>query len=204
LLLGLILLSALTLLGVASGSNSVLQGQMAQNLENHIHSRQAAAFAIRWGEAWLLSRPGSERPPGCETGCDSDDVIRSTGSIPYPLEQSTQSWWDSAAHEAGTDPQTGVSLSPGVGPDVTPPRWFIEEIHHQAVTVDDSVLDIGFYRIVAHGSGPYDHRCTWKRTLRPAHHDLRGDRGTTLGHRCHRRPLSTRCNPVTILCRFLS
>jgi hypothetical protein len=133
---------------------------MAQNLENHINSRQAAAFAIRWGEAWLLSRPGSERPPGCETGCDSDDVVRSTGSIPYPLEQSTRSWWDSAAHEAGTDPQTGVSLSPGVGPDVTPPRWFIEEIHHQAVTVDDSVLDIGFYRIVAHGSGPYDRHIT--------------------------------------------
>jgi Tfp pilus assembly protein PilX len=155
LLLGLLLLTALTLLGVAAGSDAVLQSQMAQNLENQNHSRQASEFALRWGEAWLLGLESTGRPTPCTEDCRGGDVIRGLDSFPYPVEHTAASWWDAAAFEAGVDPQNGVRLSAGSGLYSTLPLWVIEEVHHQAIADADPELDIGYYRILAYGRGPF-------------------------------------------------
>ena len=69
LLLGLILLSAVSLIAVVAASGSILQRQMASNFADSARALESADRAEAFASAWLYSRPAIEREAGCISEC---------------------------------------------------------------------------------------------------------------------------------------
>ena len=64
LLLCLLFLTTLTLLGLSASAETVMQDQLATNLQETDHARQSALTAQKWAENWLLELEGPA-PDSC-------------------------------------------------------------------------------------------------------------------------------------------
>lgn len=155
LVVGLVLLAALSLLALTSGRGMALQHRMAGNADENMQALHNATMAASAARAWLESRADVEREPGCLTDCLLPVAIRNAGELPPRPELESAAWWRANAFEAGTDPQSGEDLGYRPG-GAEPARWMIEEILYQPADRDDPdtpVGGVGYYRVLARGSG---------------------------------------------------
>jgi Tfp pilus assembly protein PilX len=155
LIMGLILLAAISLLALTSARGMVLQHRMAGNLEENLVALHNASIAAADARTWLESRADVEREAGCLADCLLPVAIRNAGELPSRPEFESAAWWRANGYLAGTDPDTGDDLGYGTG-GIEPARWIMEEIRYEAVEAEDSelaVAGVGYYRVLARGSG---------------------------------------------------
>lgn len=69
LLLCVLLLASLSLLGLAAGTDALLQERMGANLAASTSKLRSADRRLRALETQLMALPGFERPPGCPDAC---------------------------------------------------------------------------------------------------------------------------------------
>src|SRR5262245_55827475 len=103
LLLGLILLVAICLLALVATSSMILQQRMAGNFSDTQNARQAAAWAVSQGEAYLFGVGQDQRAGGCTTRCflpPSSSVILQPEDLPAFPEQQDLDWWKSWGRSA--------------------------------------------------------------------------------------------------------
>ena len=152
LVLCLLMLSALTLLGLSAASDRVLQDRMSSNLLEGSHAGSSAHTALKWGEQWLFSLDGTTRPAACSGACTGTQVIRSKGALSEDAEHKDLNWWQANANPTGKDPVTGATLDEGLAEQNTGSYWLIEELQTQPVLVSDSkATEIGYYQVIARG-----------------------------------------------------
>jgi Tfp pilus assembly protein PilX len=151
LLLCLVLLTALTLLGLAAASDQRLQIRISGNMARAAEARIAAEEALSWAEAWLLSLPGGERPVACRADCAAGQVIQAGASLPAGPERTDPQWWTDRGHQAGQDPVDGEILDPRLAS--LQAAWVISEIAVPAEYTDGLEVELGYYRVIARGVG---------------------------------------------------
>jgi Tfp pilus assembly protein PilX len=155
LLMGLVLLAAISLMALMAANGMLLQRRMSANFGASNSALGNAARAATAARAWLNSRPDFERENGCLTGCLLPPAIHSPGELPLHPEFESAAWWRLNAVAAGSHPETGAPLAPG-GLEVSAPRWVIEEIHYAPLAVESSgsaATGVGYYRILARSDG---------------------------------------------------
>jgi Tfp pilus assembly protein PilX len=155
LIMGLILLAAISLLALTSARGMVLQHRMAGNLEENLEALHNASIAAADARSWLESRADVEREAGCVTDCLLPVAIRNLGELPPRPEFESAAWWRANGFLAGADPESGDGLGHGSG-GVEPARWIMEEIRYEPVDAEApelTVAGVGYYRILARGSG---------------------------------------------------
>lgn len=165
LLLCIMLLAAVTLLGLAAASDYVLQERMSNNLAGGAYAEQSANAALGWGEAWLMGLAGSERPTACNEPCAQSDIIRTEGAYgPTPQHQDSD-WWQQHGFAAGHDPVSGALLDAVQAEMANQAYWLIEEIHISNWQQDQlpgpeqgAGSEMGYYRIYASGSALHSMR----------------------------------------------
>jgi hypothetical protein len=147
LLLGLLLLTALSLLGLAAVTDSTLQVRMAGNLEAEEAALQRARSALAWGERWLLSLEGTVRPAPCASAsCDPALPIHETDDSLVPERQDDR-WWRDHAVKDGLDPALGLLVADRTPTGAPAARWRVEELHVTPAT--DGTPELGWYRVLA-------------------------------------------------------
>ncbi len=154
LIMGLILLAAISLLALTSARGMVLQHRMAGNLDENLEALHNASIAAADARSWLESRADVERETGCPADCLLPVAIRNAGELPARPEFESAAWWRANGYLAGADPESGDSLGYGSG-GVEPARWIMEEIRYEPVEAGDpelTVAGIGYYRVFARGS----------------------------------------------------
>jgi Tfp pilus assembly protein PilX len=155
LIMGLLLLAALTLLAVMSANGMVLQRRMAANFEDRALALENADLAAAAARAWLDSRADVEREAGCQAGCLLPAAIHGVGELPPNPEFESADWWRSTAVLTGTHPESGDSLGTAHYGG-SPSYWIVEEIHFEPFAdpiEDPAVAGIGYYRLFGRGSG---------------------------------------------------
>ena len=165
LLICIMLLAAVTLLGLAAASDYFLQERMSNNLAGGAYAEQSANAALEWGEAWLLGLAGSERPAACNDPCAESDIIRNAGDYGPAPEQQESVWWQQHGFAAGYDPVSGALLDAVQADMANRAYWLIEEIHVGSWQPDevpapeqDPGTEMGYYRIYASGSALHSMR----------------------------------------------
>jgi Tfp pilus assembly protein PilX len=149
LMLCLLLLTSLSMLGLAAASDYLLQSNMTGNLVDQQRTDQSASSALKWGENWLFGLPGVIREPACSTGCTATQVIREHASHSAGIGQRDLGWWQLHAYRAGTDPVTGTSLDSFASGPQGGGYWLIEEVYLRDETVNEQVSETAFYRVLA-------------------------------------------------------
>jgi len=149
LLICLLLLTSLTLLGLAAASDANLQGRMAGNLEEARLSARTADATLAWAENWLLSLDGAQRPATCGGICEPGEVIHESGSYPVAPEHESPAWWLNNGFTIGHDPVSGEVLDASLA--ALDGLWIIEEVHFEGA--DEERPDTGYYRSIARGRG---------------------------------------------------
>lgn len=155
LLMGLVLLAAVSLLALTAANGMLLQRRMAGNFSAGSAALADAARAEAAAQAWLNSRADHEREAGCLDQCLLPVAIRRPGELPRHPEFESAAWWRVQGTAAGTHPATGEPLE-AFSPSAEPPRWIIEELHYGPITSPPSeprVAGIGYYRIFARSGG---------------------------------------------------
>lgn len=155
LLVCLVFLTALTLLGLSSASDTVLQKKLAANNHAAGQARQSAFATLAWAENWLLSQQGTA-PETCTESC-AGLHLHSPGNLPSHPEYEDLSWWMAQGHEAGIDPHSGDSIALVSAGSHDKPVWIVESVHNQPVAQDGSTDLQVWYRILARGSGRTSH-----------------------------------------------
>ena len=155
LLMGLVLLAAISLLALTAANGMLLQRQISGNFSAGSNALADATRAKTAALAWLNSRADSERETGCARDCTLPVAIRSAGELPRHPEFESAAWWQTNATAAGTHPATGELLEEGVA-ETRPPRWVIEELRYgpnPEPSAEPLVDGLAYYRIFARGSG---------------------------------------------------
>jgi type IV pilus assembly protein PilX len=138
LIVALVMLLAMTLLGVTAVRNTTLQERMAGNLRDSNLSFQAAERALRAGEEFLQS---PTIPPF--TGAN--------GLLTMQDDAGRGSFWSSY------DWTTNGRPAPGVDEVASAPRYVIEELPAVPVAGGSErfapLPDAGFFRVTAQGVG---------------------------------------------------
>jgi type IV pilus assembly protein PilX len=154
LIVSLVMLLALTLLGLAAMQNSSLEERMAGNARAENLAFQATEAALRGGEAWMFARtaqPAAAASPG------ANEVWELYAPDPAPANR--LSWWqeqDAVWWLADGVAYTGAL--PAGAAQVPQPHYVIE----QAGFVGDSLVlgqqqdQVGrmFYQVTARGAAP--------------------------------------------------
>jgi Tfp pilus assembly protein PilX len=155
LVLGLILLAAISVLALTSARGMVLQHRMAGNTGENMEALHNATIAAAAARAWLESRADIERESGCLADCLLPVAISNSGELPPRPELESAAWWRANGYLAGVNPETGEELGYRSG-GVEPARWVVEEIRYQPIDPEDpdaAVGGVGYYRVFARGSG---------------------------------------------------
>jgi Tfp pilus assembly protein PilX len=155
LLLGLLLLAALSLLAVMSANGMLLQRRMAASFGDRGLALGNADRAVAAARAWLDSRADVERQADCVSGCWLPVAIHAASELPANPEFESAAWWRANSVPAGSHPETGEALS-AAAPPGDASRWIIEEIHFAPpaeVVSGPTVGGIGYYRIIGRGTG---------------------------------------------------
>lgn len=160
LLIGLLLLAAVSLLALAAANGSLLQRQQASHFAEERRAVENADIAEAQARAWLFSRADVEREAGCISGCLLPPAVHRPGELPDEPEFESAAWWRLNGIRAGDHPESGDPvLPPGTGGE--PARWLIEEIQYQALESRDEApgfAGLGWYRILSRGSGRHPGR----------------------------------------------
>lgn len=155
LLMGLVLLAAISLLAVMATNGMVLQQRMASNFGDRGLALENAQLAAAAARAWLDSRADFEREAACATGCLLPPAIHGVGELPPDPEFESSEWWRSNAVLTGTHPESGAALG-AFGSDGSAAYWLVEELHFEPLALvvqGPAVGGIGYYRILGRGSG---------------------------------------------------
>jgi Tfp pilus assembly protein PilX len=155
LLMGLVLLAAISLVALLAANGTVLQQRMAANFGISAKTLGHATRATAAARDWLYSRPDFEREIGCASDCLLPAAIHNVGRLPRNPEFESAAWWRSNAIAAGSHPETGEWLATDFA-EADPPRWLIEEIHYRSLadsSIEAAVAGVGYYRILAWSSG---------------------------------------------------
>ncbi|RPH96334.1 MAG: pilus assembly protein [Lysobacterales bacterium] len=155
LIMGLLLLAALSLLAVMSANGMVLQRRMAANFEDRALALENADLAAAAARAWLDSRADVEREAGCQAGCLLPPSIHAVDELPPDPEFESADWWRSAAVPTGTHPESGEPFGTAPLP-AGASYWLIEELHFAPfaeATLGLATAGIGYYRLYGRGSG---------------------------------------------------
>lgn len=154
LLMGLVLLAAISLLTLMTANGMLLQRRMSANFGASNRALGNAMRAATAARAWLNSRPDIERENGCLSSCLLPPAIRGRGELPQHPEFESAAWWRLNAVAAGSHPETGEPLDPAET-ELNPPMWVIEELHYAPLdeaATGMSVAGVGYYRILARNS----------------------------------------------------
>lgn len=155
LLMGLVLLAAVSLLALMAANGMVLQQHMAANFGDKARALARATRATAAARDWLYSRSNSEREHGCVSGCYLPAGIHRPGQLPRNPEFESDHWWQSNAVAAGNDPGSGEPLVPeSIEP--SPPTWLMEElffVRTEPSGTEPPGTGVGYYRIIARGQG---------------------------------------------------
>lgn len=149
LMLCLLLLTSLSMLGLAAASDYLSHTNITGNMFDQDLADQSAGSALYWGESWLFGLPGAAREPACNENCAASQVIRARGSYGPAIGQRDLAWWQLHAYRAGTDPVTDAILDGFASGLSGGGYWLIEELHFQEDNLDERVSEIAFYRILA-------------------------------------------------------
>lgn len=155
LLMGLLLLAALSLLAVMTTNGMLLQRRMAANFGDRGLALGNADRAVAAARAWLDSRADVERQAACVSGCWLPVAIHAAGALPANPEFEGAAWWRANSVPAGSHPETGEALVAAVPPGDAS-RWIIEEIHFapfEEAVVGPVTDAVGYYRIFGRGTG---------------------------------------------------
>ena len=155
LVIGLLLLAALSLLALTASSGMVLQRQMTGNFIDDALALREADLAEAEARAWLFSLTDVEREPGCVTGCLLPPGIVAPEALPERPEFAPASWWQAHGIPAGFNPLTGEQRAiPAEGTE--PALWVIAEVHFEQTGHAPGELaaaGLGYYRIISRGAG---------------------------------------------------
>lgn len=158
LIVSLVMLLALTLLGLAAMQNSSLEERMAGNTRAENLAFQSTEAALRAGEAWLFARPTQ---PAAVASPGANDVWELDAPDPDPqLTGDGLSWWQERdpAWWTGGGGVAYTPVLPAGAAQVPQPHYLIE----QAGFVGDSLV-LGqqqdqsgrmFYQVTARGAAP--------------------------------------------------
>jgi Tfp pilus assembly protein PilX len=158
LIAGLVLLFALSLLGLVAASGMILQQHMASNFTQDAKALENSELAMSFARAWLYSRENHERQDSCTSDCLLPVAVYSAGEIPLRAEFEGAAWWRSHGVKAGINPITGESLMSLAQTGSEPPYWILEELHFQSFAADegeDGTQGVGYYRILGRGTGAH-------------------------------------------------
>lgn len=155
LVLGLLLLAAISLLAVMAANGMLLQRRMAANDADRGRALQNADLATAAARAWLDSRADVERQAGCQVGCVLPPAIHAGGALPADPEFESAAWWRSNGVAVASHPETGDPLGTPA-PLAGEAWWLIEESHIEPFgesVAGPAVGAVGYYRIFGRGSG---------------------------------------------------
>ncbi len=153
LVLCLLMLFALTLLGLAAASDQVLQARMSSNQIIGSQSSQSADITLDWAEDWLFGLEGTEKPGVCSDSCLSSEIVHQKRSFNDDAALHNLAWWEKNAHPTGKDPQTGIILDQALVETYPDNYWLIKEAYSEpALPNDDKISEITYYRILARAS----------------------------------------------------
>lgn len=147
LVVGLVILTLLTVLGLVSTSGHLLQQKALAAGIDREHALHAAERALEWGESLLQYTPAAS----CTSNCDASSRTWQQQAMPVAMENMDAGWWRQHAMEFGTDPmgQAAVLSWPDAS---TPPRVVIEEMHKQGyVGISGNEYELRYYRVYANG-----------------------------------------------------
>ena len=147
LLLAALLLAGLALLGLAAATDARLLQRMSAHARHHPALLADAESALRWGEAWLLGRPGEIRPIPCAPPCPAPQVIRPADHHGPRPEDAGSGWWNTHAWPDGWNPDTGLHQEERASQG----RWLVEEAHR---ATSPSGEDQAWYRLLAWAESP--------------------------------------------------
>ena len=155
LLLCLMLLMALSLLGLAAASDSQLQQRASGNIQFLADRQWLAERTLSWAEAWLMSLPGESRPLPCAESCSVAQAIRPSGHFSGEPLGTDFGWWQSHAVRAGFAPDRGAALPFRGIPAHLMGYWLVEEVHlDETPEFESTVNALAWYMITAAaGSG---------------------------------------------------
>ncbi len=140
LLLGLVLLTALLLVGLVGINSMLFQQTMAGNFQQRLLARQAASVAERWAMAWLASAE------------EEDRILMELAITAPPLvEDLAADWWQEHSFPVGMNPVSGMMLEQPLGGTGLAARWLIKAVHTQP-SESEPDTDISYYRVLSRGS----------------------------------------------------
>ena len=133
LVIGLIVMTALTLLTLAASNSQLMQSRIAGNRSHEQLAFQQAELAMDWAERGLLL--STALPAACDSNCDTNDWLLTAGALSARLEQQTVSWWRSMALAYG-DPRLSPITPASVLPVTSVPHLLIEllELEHNVTS----------------------------------------------------------------------
>ncbi len=148
LVFGLILLLALTLIGISTMQGSVFDEKMAGNAKDKNFAFQAAESALRGGELWLQNNPS--QPLATATGTNGIWNLNSPGA---------GNWWQSGGGPWGNSAPSVVT-SNGISYVQAQPQRVIEESmfvrDSVAIGQQQAATGLNFYRVTAKATGGTD------------------------------------------------
>lgn len=148
LIFGLILLLALTLIGISSMQGSVFNEKMAGNSRDRNFAFQAAESALRDGELWLTNNP--VQPLANPTG---------SNGVWSPNSPGAGNWWQSGGAPWANGAPSIVTLN-GISNIQAQPQRLIEEDKfvkdNLSVGQQQSATGLNYYRVTTKASGGTD------------------------------------------------
>lgn len=154
LLFCLMFLTALTLLGLSASTDTIMQRQLATNLQQTEQAKQTARATLSWAEEWLLETQGTA-PQACVPTCEGF-TLHPAGKLTAHPEFESLDWWQTHGNEAGIDPVTAERLTSIGNSAAEPALWIIELIHDLPATGENTNPELVWYRLLARGSGQTD------------------------------------------------
>jgi Tfp pilus assembly protein PilX len=155
LLMGLVLLAAISLLVLMAANSMLLQSRMSANYGARGQALAMATRATAAAVSWLYSRPDPERERDCTSGCQLPQAVYGPGQLPRNPEFEGAAWWRSHAFAEGIHPATLEPLTAQLT-ETDPPMWVMEELGYVTLAepgVEPEIDGIGYYRILARGKG---------------------------------------------------
>ncbi len=131
LVVSLVLLIAMTLLGLAAMQNTSLEERMAGNVRAEHVAFQASEAALRAGELWMMldgTNPRVAQPAATASAPGANQVWRIDG--PDPNTGTDQPWWSESTGAWWTTAGNSIAYAgtlTNVGGQPPAPRYLIEE-----------------------------------------------------------------------------
>ena len=147
LVLGLIILTILTVLGLVSTSGHLLQQKaLAAGIERE-QALHAAENALEWGEALLQTSTGAI----CTSNCGSANLVWGREQLPAAIEDMEADWWQQHGLTFGQDPAKLLPNQPWNNAS-EPPRLVITQVHQQKFQVaSNNEYELRYFRVFANG-----------------------------------------------------